>query len=265
MRDWLGSLQDFSSSGLTIDDLPKLNILEAGLLKLKSDAVLAEQVQKTKVVGQDDIWSSINLYRHLERLQTLIGRPKNEAAARAWTDAFLFRVSAMVLQNETMVLSMKQSIPPTAMKSPSSTTLHGVVEYTAEAADRSVDEIFLSDPAIERMKLAMPSGLVVTVAKSFSMSLQDHIPQAVCKMKPVVCGVLTVGDTWIFLVVVMNSNSDGAKYWQSEEISILTLTPPGHARITSPWPDVVAGILADWMKQRFEDIEGGDDWFEVGL
>ncbi|KAJ3504694.1 hypothetical protein NLJ89_g7805 [Agrocybe chaxingu] len=83
--------------------------------------------------------------------------------------------------------------------------------------------------------------------------------------KPILRGVLTVGDTWIFPLLALNSHSDGAQYWQSDEISILTVTPPGRAHITPPWPDIIAGILADWTMHSFEDIESGDDWFEVGL
>ena len=33
-----------------------------------------EQVNKIQAIGKDDIWSSANLFRHLERLQTLISK-----------------------------------------------------------------------------------------------------------------------------------------------------------------------------------------------
>jgi len=52
--------------------LSKFNILWAGALELKPSNVLVEQAEKTKVVGQDDFWSSGNLYRHLQHLQTLV-------------------------------------------------------------------------------------------------------------------------------------------------------------------------------------------------
>ena len=45
----------------------------------------------------------------------------------------------------------------------------------------------------------------------------------------------------------MNPDGDGAKYWVSEEISILTRKPPNTMEITSPWPDVIAGILVHWV------------------
>ena len=67
------------------------------------------------------------------------------------------------------------------------------------------------------------------------------------RRKHIVRGALTVGDTWIFLIVVMNANGDGAKYWKSDDIGILTTTPPKDETITSPWPDVIAGILAHWV------------------
>jgi len=248
-----------------------LKIVPAGTLELKPRNVLVEQARKTQVIGKDDIWSSENLYRHLQRLQTLIPK-SNEAAARAWIDAFFFRVSAMVPPDEMMVLSMEQQIPPTAVKPSSSTTLHGIIDYTAATAVKSVADKFLSKPTIERLKSM--SGLVVTEAKSSSKTptlLRDHVPQAVGEMyacakalgKNTVRGALTVGDTWIFLVLVMNSDGDGANYWESDDIGILTTTPPRDATITSPWPDVIAGILAHWMKHSFDDIGSGDDWFEV--
>ena len=63
---------------------------------------------------------------------------QNEAAARAWIDAFFFRVSAMVPPDEMMVLSVEQQIPPTTVKPSSSTTLHGFIDYTAATAVKSV-------------------------------------------------------------------------------------------------------------------------------
>jgi len=63
---------------------------------------------------------------------------QNEAAARTWIDAFFFRVSAMVPSDERVVLTMEQHIPPTAVGPSSTTTLHGIVDYTAAIVDESV-------------------------------------------------------------------------------------------------------------------------------
>jgi len=85
----------------------------------------------------------------------------------------------------------------------------------------------------------------------------------------------------------MNPNGDGAKYRRSEEILILTAVPPRRKTATSPWPDIIAGILADWVRlspfyrfchhnwstglrswywmvHSFENIGSYDDWLEVG-
>jgi len=51
----------------------------------------------------------------------------------------------------------------------------------------------------------------------------------------------------MFLIIVMNPDGDGARYWRSNDTRILTETPPGCAEITPPWPDIIAGILADWV------------------
>jgi len=57
---------------LTSDNLSKLNIIKAGKLKLKPEDALEEQVEKVKAVGKNDVWSSANLYHHLQRLLTLV-------------------------------------------------------------------------------------------------------------------------------------------------------------------------------------------------
>jgi hypothetical protein len=50
----------------------------------------------------------------------------------------------------------------------------------------------------------------------------------------------------MFFVLVINDNGDGAKYWQSVELSFLSRLGT-RATIEAPWPDIVAGILAHWV------------------
>lgn len=45
----------------------------------------------------------------------------------------------------------------------------------------------------------------------------------------------------------MNPGGDGAKYWVSKPIGILTRQFLGHPVIASPMPDVIADILAHWV------------------
>ena len=119
----------------------------------------------------------------------------------------------------------------------------------------------------------MLSGLVVAEAKSPCVVLKKQVYQAVVEMygyakalalapslvctpkrltfhrRDVIRGAVTTGDRWIFLILVMNPDGDGAKYWLSGQFSILSgySMPSTRAVITSPIPDVVAGILTRWV------------------
>ena len=44
----------------------------------------------------------------------------------------------------------------------------------------------------------------------------------------------------------MNPDGDGAKYRRSDEISVI-FTTPSVETVTSPWPGIITGILADWV------------------
>jgi len=158
-----------------------------------------------------------------------------------------------------MVLTMEQPIKPTAVKPLGSTELHGSIDYMATVMPQTKADNFRSDPTVNHLRAVMSSCLVVTEAKSFSTSLRDHVPQAVAKMyacakvfkKDVIRGALTAGNKWMFLVLVINDNGDGAKCWQSRGINILDESgPESGAKAVAPWPDVVAGILAHWDSRR---------------
>jgi hypothetical protein len=62
---------------------------------------------------------------------------QNEAAARAWIDAFFFRVSATIPPEESMVLIKELPIKPTAVKPSGFTQLHGNIDYTATVVPKS--------------------------------------------------------------------------------------------------------------------------------
>lgn len=57
-------------------------------------------------------------------------------------------------------------------------------------------------------------------------------------------GVLTNGMSWMFLILALNHNEDGATYQYSK---LVTLQPDEHLGVARPWPDVVAGILLHWV------------------
>ncbi|KAG2062752.1 hypothetical protein BDR04DRAFT_1164695 [Suillus decipiens] len=93
----------FTFSSMSATDLTEFKTMFTGHLRLKPN--LNELVVATTSLGQNELWSSINLYRQLLLLESLV--PKTtEATARAWIDAFFFRASAMLPSNKAMMLPM---------------------------------------------------------------------------------------------------------------------------------------------------------------
>ncbi len=108
----------------------------------------------TSVLGKEKLWSSTNLYHHLEVLQGLVPNAvstpyhtlcmylnlcQTEESTHPWVDAFFFRTSAMVSSNKQMVLSLEQVISQTAIPPKihplRSTALSGLINYAAVIAD----------------------------------------------------------------------------------------------------------------------------------
>ena len=65
-------LKSLSFSNVDNDNLSKLNITFAGSISLKSD--LDEHIVTTSSLKEDDLWSSNNLYRQLNLLESLVAR-----------------------------------------------------------------------------------------------------------------------------------------------------------------------------------------------
>ncbi len=66
--------------------------------------------------------------------------------------------------------------------------------------------------------------------------------------KKVLRGALTNGRDWIFLLVKLNDNYDGASYKQSTVVKFGTAEgPDGQVVVLEPWPNVIAAILVDWV------------------
>ena len=140
---------------MTAETLTKLKIVFTGFISLKPNS--SERIAATTSLGENELWSSANLYRQLLVLETLIPRTvrllcqhlhisyyqcinilllrQTEASAHAWIDAFFFRVSAMLPRNQRMVLNMVHAVPATTSSS-SLSTLSGFVDYTAVVASQ---------------------------------------------------------------------------------------------------------------------------------
>ena len=66
--------------------------------------------------------------------------------------------------------------------------------------------------------------------------------------KKVLRGALTNGYDWVFILVKLNDNYDGASYKHSIPVNFsTTASPDGQVVIPKPWPDVIAGILVYWV------------------
>lgn len=94
-------------------------------------------------------------------------------------------------------------------------------------------------------------GEIYAQAKALELAPSSHsvyVPnQSSNHRKNVIRGALTAGENWLFIVLVMNPDGDGATYRWSEQITVVSETPPGFKTVTSPWPDIITAILVDWV------------------
>lgn len=66
--------------------------------------------------------------------------------------------------------------------------------------------------------------------------------------KKILRGALTNGLDWIFILIKLNDDYDGASYKQSAVIRLRTAESlSGELAITEPWPDLIAAILLHWV------------------
>jgi hypothetical protein len=65
--------------------------------------------------------------------------------------------------------------------------------------------------------------------------------------KKVVRGALTNGHEWIFILIKLNDNYDGATYKQSSMLKLPTLGSLTSQLEVTREPDLIAGILAYWV------------------
>ena len=133
---------------MPLDDLIKLGIELSGFIVLRPD--LEERIAATTSHGKNELWSSQNLHCHLQLLENLIPKVchpsasfcmglqvihlQNQASARAWIDAFLFRVSAMLPPNKRMVFNMERTVPATTISPMMAADLSELVDYTVVVA-----------------------------------------------------------------------------------------------------------------------------------
>ncbi|KAH9002738.1 hypothetical protein EDB86DRAFT_206823 [Lactarius hatsudake] len=252
-------------SRLTSDHLRRFNIVPDGD-KLRLKPGYMKRAAITSRLGKSKLWSSTTFNRHLKFLHEHIQK-ENEQSARTWVDAIFFRVLAMVSSEKKMILSLERRVPPTTLHPSSTTTLSGFVDYTAVIVDRELPEPNFPDLTFEELKVRMPWGFFVAEAKKTD-ELEKHLPQVIGEMYActkhlkinTLRGALTNGHSWVFLIVTLNYDGNGAKYKYSVPIKF---QKEGSLQAIKPWPDVLAGILLHWIKNSFVEI-GSNDWFRNG-
>ncbi|KAF9078652.1 hypothetical protein BDP27DRAFT_1309950 [Rhodocollybia butyracea] len=260
--------QTLDFSDVNRQTLNQMNIVPQCFLKLKSG--IEERIEKSKLSDRDEFWSSTQMYLHLTLLERVVSRecnnaltdfmlttshPQNEATSRAWIDTFLFRASTMVAPGKRMIFNMDQSIPSTTVDPSSLITISGHTDYMAVIAEDRVATAYLENPFIDLAKL-LRSGFVVTKAQTTPLS--EYLPRVVFQLYAsakqletyTIRGALTNGREWQFIILSINKGGNGASYKFSPIIDYSVLLPMdgGDPKPLQSRPDVIAGILSDWVR-----------------
>lgn len=145
--------QRLSFSRVKDTDLQNLSITETKyMLHIKPN--WHDAVAKTALLGEDKLWSSKTLIRHLEMLENSVALSvcytvtiklraalipcQNEQSARAWVQAFFFRVFGMLPQNKRPVLNAEHHVPHTCVQpsqASDSFELSGLIDFTVAIGD----------------------------------------------------------------------------------------------------------------------------------
>ncbi|KAJ2915213.1 hypothetical protein MD484_g5195, partial [Candolleomyces efflorescens] len=224
-------------------------------LKLKPGSV--ERAQGLNKLG-NGLWSASYLFQHLTMLEKHVPR-SNEAATRLWIEAFFFRIlSVCTATIPRLVLSLEQPIPPD--------TFSGNIDCTLMCSP-DIGSL-LRDPVVEPGHTAL---LVAEAKLAPTKTLPSHIPQTIAEMAAcaktlkakVIRGVLTNGQEWLFLVLVLNAPDAGGTWWGSHPISIMfadeeSLSAP---KLSERRCSLICAILMEWQIQNcFKDL-GVDEFF----
>ncbi|TFY74734.1 hypothetical protein EWM64_g9278, partial [Hericium alpestre] len=252
MTSMLEGPKSYDLSNVTLDILEEhLHVTQAVTLILKDE--ITERTEKSSYLGQDKLWSSSHFHDHLNWLEGLVPRT-SEANVRLWIDAFFFRASAMVPPGMRMVLNEDHTIPSTAIRPTSLTTLAGQMDYSAVVAKERAAAIILDDPLMSTIRRILPTGFFVAIGKIWE--LRSSVGQAVAEMygtakllkQNVLRGALTNGHEWIFLILNLNPDSEGGTFKRSLMMSLSISCDPSRPQVNMGKfsADQIAGILSFW-------------------
>ncbi|PPQ94305.1 hypothetical protein CVT25_004962 [Psilocybe cyanescens] len=263
--------QSHAFSSTSLAHVSDVQISPGPPLFLKDD--VAQRVATAKLASTDHLMSSENMHKFLDMLLHLVAKP-SEASSRTWVDAFLYRASAMLPPAKKMVLNIEYNVLPVTIPTVlgSEVILAGIVDYTVIVTnDPKMARFFLNNPGIRNLMQYIESvlGFFVVEAKAQDVKLDDHIPQIVLQLyaaakklkKTHIRGTLTNGYEWLFLVLTVNQDGEGASYRVSDRAySAAPQENLGDEVIPDVPPDMISGILASWIERSCEDLLE-DDWF----
>ncbi|KAF8798599.1 hypothetical protein BYT27DRAFT_7264729 [Phlegmacium glaucopus] len=270
--EWMDpNLKDHAFSSASSTLVSDIQITAGPPLPLKDD--LAQRVSAARLVGADHFMSSTNMHKFLDMLLRLVARP-SEASARTWVDAFLYRASAMLPPTKKLIFNVEYKVWPVSVLTAMGTEVLqvGYVDYTTVVTnDVKIARYFLNNPGIGEVLQEVESVLrfFVVEAKHRDVKFQDHVPQVLTQLyaaatklkKTHIRGTLTNGYDWLFLLLTVNPNGQGATYRISERSYSAAPQETGVDVVVPDLPaDMIAGILASWIEHSCEDLLE-DEWF----
>ncbi|KAL0945777.1 hypothetical protein HGRIS_012066 [Hohenbuehelia grisea] len=253
--------QSYGFRSLTADGLEKLEVDRGDNLVYLPDRALILRSSSAQI-AEEEFWTSDALYSHLKMLKQFV--TLNEAGARLWTNAFFFRVRAMLAATDkVMVLSLEQHV--NANVNPT-TDLTGYVDYTALRGPKAVAESFLQTPILSLKKNKDSLTPFVIEVKGFDLPLRNYLPQTAGEMyacgktigKSVVRGALTNGQQWIFIILRINPDG-GAIYYTTPDIALFGRARDGvRQELLRDACDTVAAIMAQWIEYSDQNLGESD-------
>ncbi|KAI0723064.1 hypothetical protein C8Q76DRAFT_794042 [Earliella scabrosa] len=257
-----------SFSYANVEALDRLNIRCVGDLRLQSN--LTEAVAASSALGSDQLWSNEHMLNHLVFLHKSFAN-ETATAARMFIDAFFFRATTMIPPPHKAAVVLDHAVPPVQLRANRGDTVSGIIDYTtfvaasdAKAYMRLYYPLSLRDPSGDKV-VAFPT----VEAKENAGRFEAHLPKVVLELaacakqlqKSHIRGALTTGHKWLFIVVDINADGDGASYWISDVLEWRVNSKGTFEFSTEEGnPALIAGILGSWIQRSFQEFNG-DEWF----
>ncbi|KAI9066931.1 hypothetical protein FKP32DRAFT_1589111 [Trametes sanguinea] len=247
-------------------------------ISLMEDRLFVEEEKLRRVREQhaDHGMSQSNLYATLNFLCQYT-MAHSDAFARLWIDAFLFRVTAIAHGTTRHIMGVELLVEPDAVvDQPRRLKLGGLVDYVVFLVeDRYAGSVINAPNLTQAVRRARDKlhGLFVAGAKGQERNLDDHIAQVIAEMftcakrlgSRYIRGALTSGTGWIFLLLEVNADQKGGRFWHTYPWRVnREMLSDGNVRawtVQQHSVDTIVAILADWTLHCAENLTD-DDWFE---